>query len=291
MQSAPKFSIIFPTHNRCNYILHALNSFLRLKGLDKVSFELIIVANACVDDTVIKVRSKLKETSWDWKVVEESIAGLSQARNSGINSSSGEIIVFLDDDIEFDSNWLIGLSRSFLQGNFDIVGGKISLWWNGCEEPDWFTDYERRLLGYNDHGEGLIKAKSNMIFGGNFAFKRSLLDVVSGFNSTFGRVGKSKGAGEEADFINRAVNSGFLLGYSSLFEVKHLVTFDRLSLKALINFSRGAGKAKSKMVNYSRFQKSKKLLKYIYQFVKEGIKNPRHAFILINARLSELEIL
>jgi glycosyltransferase involved in cell wall biosynthesis len=291
MQSVVKFSIIFPTHNRSNYILHALESFATLEGLLNVSFELLIVANACTDDTVKLTRDKLVDVHYPWKIIEEEKPGLSNARNAGIKASTGEIIVFLDDDIEFDLNWLIGLDKSFNESNYDIIGGKISLWWKDCVEPNWFTLYERRLLGFNDAGDGLFDGTPGMIFGGNFAFKRSIMTCVDGFDSSFGRVGEKKGAGEEADFVTRSILSGFKLGFSSHFEVKHLVTPDRITLNSLTKFSIGAGRAHGALGSRNNRAKVKKYIKLVFRFVKNVFHSPRHAILVLFNNLAEVKLL
>ena len=270
MSSVARYSIVFPTHNRTKHICHALNSFLKLDKISDYNFELIVVANACTDSTVSDVTDILKNVDFSWKVIEEDKLGLSHARNTGVLTSVGEIIVFLDDDIEFDQNWLIGLDKSFNESDFDIIGGKISLWWKDCVEPDWFTAYERRLLGHNDHGDKIFQATPSMIFGGNFAFKRQVWQKIGEFKASFGRVGNNKGAGEEADFVMRAVDFGVSIGFSPEFEIRHLVTEDRLSFSTLIKFSIGAGRAKSQINNNKGYWvKLKKFLRSILTFFKK----------------------
>lgn len=282
------YSVIVPTHNRESILCEMLDSFKNLENLSGINFELIIIANACIDNTVSKAFEILEKTSISFKIVEEEIAGLSVARNRGIAESSGDIIVYLDDDIQLDKNWLIGLNNSFLKSDFDIIGGKIDLWWRGCSEPSWFTIYERRLLGFNDHGDEICAALPSMIFGGNFAFKKSVLGKTSGFDKKFGRVENSKGAGEEGDFVTRAASNHFKIGYSPFFSVQHLVSPERIKYSALKEFSIGAGRARALIKNRSILERIYFLIKVPFRLFKVLREtNLNHARLLLWSRLAE----
>jgi glycosyltransferase involved in cell wall biosynthesis len=269
-----------------------LESFKHLNEIDIIEFELIIIANACIDNTIYRAQELLLGEKFNFKIYEERVPGLSVARNRGIKESKGDIIAFLDDDIQLDRDWLVGLDKSFTESDYDIIGGKIELWWKDCSEPSWFTLYERRLLGFNDHGSELCAAQPSMIFGGNFAFKKTILEFVGGFDSKFGRVGNSKGAGEENDFVSRALRGGFSVGYSSLFTIDHLVSPDRIKFKSLRNFSVGAGGAHSALSEVSALLWLKGLIKFPVELLKKLFEgNYRHAILFAYSRLASLGII
>ena len=54
-------------------------------------------------------------------------SGLAKARNSGISISSGQIVVFIDQDAIAKSNWLDELMKQFLHKGADYVGGRVEL--------------------------------------------------------------------------------------------------------------------------------------------------------------------
>lgn len=57
------------------------------------------------------------------QLVEEPIAGLSYARNAGINASTGEIIVATDDDVTMPPSWLEALVAPFARADVMVVTG------------------------------------------------------------------------------------------------------------------------------------------------------------------------
>lgn len=286
------YSVIIPTHNREEILKEVLTSFKKMEGLLEIDFELIIIANACIDETVSTALDLLANVTFKHKVIVEETAGLSVARNRGITESEGDVIVFLDDDVKMNKLWLVGLDKSFKNSDFDIIGGKISLWWKDCFEPSWFTTYERRLLGFNDHGDQLCRATPSMVFGGNFAFKKEVLDSVGGFDTKFGRVAGSKGAGEESDFVTRATKQAFSVGYSPWFEINHLVTSDKIKYDSIKELAIGAGKARNIIKKRTFFKKLLFIVKLPVRIFRVHKKNNKtHAKVIFWDRMAESGIL
>ena len=88
----PLVSIIIPTYNRSDFLVHAVNSVLSQTFED---FELLIIDDGSIDDT----QTKIKEFN-DIRIryIYQMNAGLAAARNTGIKQSRGKYIAFLDDD-------------------------------------------------------------------------------------------------------------------------------------------------------------------------------------------------
>jgi|LakMenEpi03Aug12_release.lakeMendotaPanAssembly.Ray.scaffolds.fasta_scaffold03986_21 glycosyltransferase involved in cell wall biosynthesis len=86
-----KFSIVIPTYRRAEFLYECLNSI----AWDHPSLhEVIVISDGAPDlDTVSIVRAFVGVV-----FLSISHAGPSAARNAGINSASGDYIVFLDDD-------------------------------------------------------------------------------------------------------------------------------------------------------------------------------------------------
>ena len=91
----PKFSIIIPAHNAANHIRVALDS-IKNQDLYKSDYELIVVCDACTDDT----ESIAKEYGAITENVNFNNDGLT--RNRGIELATGEWLLFMDDD----DHWL-----------------------------------------------------------------------------------------------------------------------------------------------------------------------------------------
>lgn len=102
-----KFSIIIPLYNKELHIARAVNSVLRQSIQD---FELVIVDDGSTDDSANVVNSL-----YDFRItlIQQANAGVSVARNVGINASNYEYIAFLDADDEWLPNHLSTLSNLF----------------------------------------------------------------------------------------------------------------------------------------------------------------------------------
>ncbi|MDX2171358.1 MAG: glycosyltransferase family 2 protein [Deltaproteobacteria bacterium] len=96
-QSTPELSVIIPTRNRARSLQRTLAALDR-QQFPAARFEVIVVANACTDDTGAVVRGF--PARFALRLYEHAARGISLARNSGAALARGRVLVFLDDDIE-----------------------------------------------------------------------------------------------------------------------------------------------------------------------------------------------
>jgi len=87
----PLVSVIIPTYNRAWILNEAIESVL---AQDFKDFELTIVDDGSTDNT----RDLLAEYEHSIRIIKKDNKGVSSARNSGIRSSKGDLIAFLDSD-------------------------------------------------------------------------------------------------------------------------------------------------------------------------------------------------
>lgn len=98
MNKKPKVSVIIPTYNRANLVGRAIKSVL---SQTYEYFELIIVDDSSTDNTediIGQFQEKDKRIKY---IKHDKNKGGSAARNTGIKSSKGEYITFLDSDDEW----------------------------------------------------------------------------------------------------------------------------------------------------------------------------------------------
>lgn len=96
----PKFSVVIPLYNKRNYIKATLNSVLKQTFTD---FEVIVVDDESKDDSLNQIKD-IKDTRL--KIIEQKNAGVSVARNTGIDIAGGKYIAFLDADDYWHPNYL-----------------------------------------------------------------------------------------------------------------------------------------------------------------------------------------
>ena len=96
MSGHPKVSVVVPTYNRTGFLRAALASALAQTLQD---FEIIVVDDASQSDTEKVIRQF--EDNRITLIRHETNQGVSAARNTGVASSKGKYIAFLDDDDEW----------------------------------------------------------------------------------------------------------------------------------------------------------------------------------------------
>lgn len=94
---APRLSIVIPTHNRRDAVMRLLRA---LERQDPVAggFEVIVVADGCTDGTEESLRDV--DIGEPCVVLGQPASGPAAARNRGAAHAKGDILLFLDDDVE-----------------------------------------------------------------------------------------------------------------------------------------------------------------------------------------------
>ena len=109
--------------------------------------------------------------------------GLSGARNTGVELSSSDVVVFLDDDAAAQPGWLAGLARHYVDTDVLGVGGRIDPAW-ATSRPRWWPPEFDWVVGcsYTGQKPGVVR---NLI-GANASFRRELF-ADGGFITGIGR--------------------------------------------------------------------------------------------------------
>lgn len=152
-----------------------------------------------------KFKNALKSFK-DIKIGLSTLHGLSNARNKGVELSSGDIIAFIDDDAVADNNWISILAKNYIHQSIIGVGGKIKpLWINNMAH--WIPEEFYWAMGcsYKSQRDEKHFIRSN--FGSNMSFSKDVFEKVGNFDSRFGIVGNLMRTGEETEFSIRATNN------------------------------------------------------------------------------------
>jgi len=136
-------------------------------------------------------------------VVENTgVQGLSDARNTGIDHATGDIIAFLDDDATADPEWLEHLAEGYSDDSVLAVGGHISPLWED-KRPGWFPEEFDWVAGCTYLGARTERGPVRNMIGANMSFRRDYVVEAGGFRRDVGRTSTQLVGDEETELCIR----------------------------------------------------------------------------------------
>ncbi len=219
---APRVSVVVCAHNEEQRIGETLEVVSKLQYSD---YETIVVDDGSTDQT-----ARIAER-YNARVISTENRGLSNARNVGLQASTGEIVAYIDADAYPDSHWLQYLVATLLSGGHAGVGGPNIL----PENDGLIAECVANAPGGPIHVL-ISDGEAEHIPGCNMAFRKSLLEDVGGFDPQF------RAAGDDVDLCWRLQERGWTLGFSPGALVWH---HRRSSVLAYWRQQKGYGKAEA----------------------------------------------
>ena len=223
--------------------------------------ELFIVDNGSTDNTR-EVVGKLAPANLSVAYLSEPIAGVCRAKNRGIRSATGDVLVFTDDDCRVASDYFTDLAAHYASDAGPVIrGGRVEL---GDPTDAAITiklDEEPATLRDGQHPGGFIH-------GCNLTMSREVLDRVGLWDERFGP-GAEFIAAEDTEFSYRAHKAGIPVHYVPDMTTRHLhgrKTFADVA-KLTQQYQRGNGALLGKYTD-------KTLLVHLYWYLRNWIREP-----------------
>ena len=129
--------------------------------------------------------------------------GLSGARNSGVEATSGDVVAFMDDDAVADKEWLETLLSRYRDPQVIAVGGAVIPRWDRGRPPGFPEEFDW-VVGCTYRGMPTRRMPVRNLIGANMSFRRQVFEVVGGFSDGVGRIGGSAAGCEETELCIRA---------------------------------------------------------------------------------------
>jgi glucosyl-dolichyl phosphate glucuronosyltransferase len=235
-------SIIIPTYNSVDQLRRALQSLIK-SNFDHDKFEVIVVDNRSSDNTEAVVNEFIEQNaSYNIRYFFENVPGLLSGRHRGAKESLSDILVFIDQDIYADSEWLLSIVNTFsCYPEIQIVGGKclpnyekeppiwLNYFWNSLSEGG-------KLLGelsLCDFGDLEKEIDPTLVWGLNYSIRKKTLYDLGGFNPdatpTFQQIFQGDG---ETGLSLKAIEKG----YKALYQPKALVYHDVPSSRMTLDY-------------------------------------------------------
>ncbi|MFR9165797.1 MAG: glycosyltransferase [Dysgonomonas sp.] len=220
-----KLSVIICTYNREKYIYNALRSIAN-QNFPKDEYEIVLINNKSTDNTekcCEKFCSDFPDV--DFRYFIEENQGLSYARNRGVKESSGDVLIYVDDDATVFDGYLLSV-KSFFEKNSDALacGGPIIPVYE-IEKPKWLSHYTEQLIGGALYEGDKIKPFRHGKYpgGGNSAFRKEVFEKYGLFNVDLGRKGSSLIGAEEKDFFERLTKDNRIFYYLPQMGIYHYI--------------------------------------------------------------------
>lgn len=241
MNPAPFLTVVICTRDRAASLRRTLNSMVIAAQKMTREWELLVVDNGSSDDTSQVVTSFAD--GLPIKCVREDEAGLSNARNAGVRAATGQYIVWTDDDVVVDEDWLDAWAKGIAAApDCAVFGGRaIPVY----EEPvqQWFSSNEQELaalLAIRD-SRGWTELDSNHVpFGLNYAVRASE-QRAHPYDPALGIAPGRRLGGEEVAVIRSILRKGGRGAWVWDATVHHMIPTSRQSVAYVRQFYRALG--------------------------------------------------
>lgn len=215
-------TIIFATYNGVDTVGRMLRRFCEL-NLPPVEFEILMVNNGSTDSTVEVAQAFIDRLPL--KILHENKRGKNRALNHGIAFAKGDLLLFTDDDVLPDKDWLIRVWEcSEANKQVDLFGGRILPCWDANPSAD-FLGSVPLTAAYGitpaELPEGPIPAGA--IWGANMFVRKRIFEKGFRFDENVGPGPGNYVMGSEVEFNMRMASLGYSSWYCPGAVVQHII--------------------------------------------------------------------
>jgi glycosyltransferase involved in cell wall biosynthesis len=220
-------TVAIPTHNRSRTLALTLDSLAESRLDPGIELECVVVDNNSSDTTPAVVEGFSRRAPFALRRVFEPRQGSSFARNRGVREAQGELILFIDDDVIVEPDWVSELRDAIEARGLDAACGLVLAQWQ-APPPRW--------LGVEVYGKLAVHAQAGVppealsqFFSANVGFRRRCLDRFGLFREDLGVVGGNPMSGEDTELFARIIAGGGRIGIAPRAVVHHLIGPERMT--------------------------------------------------------------
>jgi GT2 family glycosyltransferase len=201
-RDTPMISVVIPTLNREEPLCNTLRYFLEVETYPE--FEVIVIDQS--DNHAEATRNFLAEHAAQIRYVVPNYKGLPKARNHGVQIAKGEIVVFVDDDVEPAPGFLLAHARCYVDEGIVGVAGPTPLPGQFLKTREEIGDlvYQSLVQQRQMRFDVDFPFSAQWAQGCNMSFRRAQIIALGGFDEVFQRAP----IGDDAEFSHRARKRG-----------------------------------------------------------------------------------
>lgn len=212
------------TWNRAHLLRGTLDQLLASSVPAGVSREIVVVDNNSNDETPLILESYREK--YGIVPLHESRQGKSHALNRIIKVASGDYMLWIDDDIRVEKDWMVHYYDAFVRWpDAAVFGGTITPSFLETP-PNWILegmDEIGGVFGLCQPSPGpFVFGDSPLPFGGNMAVRMDVQRKFA-FDERMGRKGGQLLTGEEADLVSRILQHNHKGSWVPEARVRHVI--------------------------------------------------------------------
>ena len=239
-----RLTILFCTFRRPALLRKALQSVAALEKLDSVDLDIVVVDNSDEQSAADTVADMAASAPYPIRYIAAHPANISVARNAAVAAATGDIVAFLDDDMEVEPGWLPAVIEAVGATGHDVYFGPVA---PVFEDPARATPQARAMftrtaslsLGADLFAMGPRKTRGFVLATSNSIFRRgSALTDQDPFDLALGQCG-----GEDLDLFCRLERRGLRFGYVPDARTREFVPTRRTELDYLVGRHYAGGQA------------------------------------------------
>lgn len=224
----PRVTVIICTYNRADLLRQTLAGVAQ-QDYPADALEVLVIDNNSRDATP-SVVAEFAGAPHVPRHVLETAQGLDHARNRGLAEARGDILLFADDDILVEPDWVHQMAAPFIAdsaGRIGCVGGEVvPVFPDGL--PAWIREWHAPLAFRPDAGP--VPPRDSPM-GANFAFPRRVFDKIGPFAAGLDRKGASLFGGGDGEIVRRVRAAGYEVWFAPAAKVLHQMPASRTTFR------------------------------------------------------------
>ncbi len=229
------------TWNRAGLLAKTLSSLCQLQIPSGIQWKILLVDNNSSDGTA----HVIDEFSMKLPLqrLREERQGHTYARNRAIEAATGELILWSDDDCQFNESWLANYVVAARDAQYDFWGATIEPLFES-PMPDWIAENWELCKGcfaVRDLGARPIEFTPAILpYGANFAIRTSVQKSFL-FDQTLGRNRHRVIGEDELEMMRRLLAAGYNGQWVPSNPVQHMIPSNRATTEYIYRYFVGQG--------------------------------------------------